>query len=448
MPIGCRPPTANFMRTLTIVGAGLAAGALCFAGGAQAATFKLLHTFCQEFNCGDGNSPSESLAIDLDGNLYGVAQGGAHQGGVVFALIRKPGGKLRYKVLYHFCALNDCLDGEYPIGPLILDAAGDLYGVTGAGGSADESGTVFRLSPNADRSKWNLATLYNFCSAKSSCPDGEFPSGSLTYAGAQSGALYDGQSMLYGLTYQGGRHFAGVAYSLTPSPQGQWSQRTLYAFCAKGAFDCTDGQSPWFGATLDAAGNLYGVTSFGGANRQGVVFKLSPSTQTRRWQETVLHNFCSLANCADGWTSLSGLTIDGSGNLYGASWRGGVQCGSNGCGLVYRVAPEGTETTLYEFCALTNCADGSEPLDQGGLILDEAGNIYGTTCCGGDNREGTVFRLSGTTLQTLYSFCPQSGCADGAEPRAGVIMDSSGDLFGVTQNHGATSGGTVFELVP
>lgn len=431
-----------------MLAAALLAAAWMSASSAQAYTFRLLHSFCQEWQCWDGTNPRDRLAMDADGNLYGTADGGPS--GIVFAMLHEPGAKkLRYKVLYHFCNLANCKDGVEPAGPLVVDQGGSLYGTASVG--RHNAGLVFRLSPNADRSKWTWSALYVFCSKDSSCPDGNDPSGPLSYAGQQAGLPYDGQSPLYGLTDQGGRNFGGVAYSLMPKPTGKWSERVLYSFCAAGPPGCADGLEPWFGTTLDAAGNLYGTTFAGGANSWGIVFKLSPNSQTRKWDETVLHSFCSMANCADGWTTLSGVTIDGAGNLYGASWRGGTAnafCGSDACGLIYEVAPDGTETTPYIFCQQANCTDGRAPLDQGGLVLDQAGNLYGTTGEGGINDNGTVFRLSGTTLETLYTFCPASGCTDGFAPRAGMIMDSAGNLFGVTQYGGANGGGTLFELVP
>jgi uncharacterized repeat protein (TIGR03803 family) len=166
--------------------------------------------------------------------------------------------------------------------------------------------------------------------------------------------------------------------------------------------------------------------------------------------ETVLYSFCSQSSCADGSYPEAGLIMDGAGNLYGTTNSGGT----SGTGVVFKLAPDGTETVLYNFCSQSNCADGSYP--SAGLIMDGAGNLYGTTNGGGTSGTGVVagvvFKLApdGTEI-VLYSFCSQSSCADGSYPEAGLIMDGAGNLYGTTLSGGSTSGtgqGVVFMVTP
>jgi uncharacterized repeat protein (TIGR03803 family) len=206
--------------------------------------------------------------------------------------------------------------------------------------------------------------------------------------------------------------------------------------------NCTDGNSPRAGLISDSSGNLYGTTEFGGAYEEGTVFKLAPDGT-----ETVLYSFCAEINCTDGAYPLAGLIMDAAGNLYGMAPNGGTYGG----GTVFRLAPDGTETVLYSFCAQTNCTDGGGPT---GLIADSSGNLYGTTGRGGEGDCkygcGTVFKLAPDGTETvLHAF---NGGSDGRTPLAGVIADNAGNLYGTTFYGGGTrchSGcGTVFKLAP
>ena len=166
--------------------------------------------------------------------------------------------------------------------------------------------------------------------------------------------------------------------------------QVLYSFCPQSG--CADGSQPVAGLIMDAAGNLYGTTKVGGtggtggAFGQGVVFKLAPDGT-----ETVLYSFCSQANCTDGLQPFAGLIMDAAGNLYGTTLNGGIGSGS---GVVFKLAPDGTQTVLYSFCSQANCTDGLAP--QAGLLMDAAGNLYGTTALGGiaPGNSGVVFALT------------------------------------------------------
>jgi uncharacterized repeat protein (TIGR03803 family) len=230
------------------------------------------------------------------------------------------------------------------------------------------------------------------------------------------------------------------------------SSKVLYKF--KGG---DNGGHPYAGLILDTAGNLYGTTFEGGGSTCGYgddpcgsVFRLTRNSNGS-WTETVLHRF---AGGSDGWSTYAGLTLDGDGNLYGTSVVGGGCHGLQfGCGTVFKLTPHSdgswTESVLYSFCQLANCADGLEP--YGGLIFDGAGNLYGTTATGGASGGGVVFKLTPnsdgswteTVLQTL-------GGDHGGGPYASLIFDAAGNLYGTTSGGGVRSGdvGTVFELVP
>jgi uncharacterized repeat protein (TIGR03803 family) len=190
----------------------------------------------------------------------------------------------------------------------------------------------------------------------------------------------------------------------------------------------------------DGAGNFYGTTSAGGSNGWGTIFKIAGGG------ETVLYNFCSQKGCVDGADPRAGLIIDGSGNFYGTTVAGGRSSSSCnvGCGTVFKLTPDGTETVLYSFCADTNCSDGAGP--TGGVVINSTGDLFGTTQGGGDFncRCGTVFEISPDGTETvLHAFRggANNNGGDGALPYAGLIIDARGNLFGTTYQGGFTGGG-------
>jgi uncharacterized repeat protein (TIGR03803 family) len=178
--------------------------------------------------------------------------------------------------------------------------------------------------------------------------------------------------------------------------------------------------------------------------------------------EKVLYSFCTSKHCPDGAGSVAGLIFDANGNLYGTTQLGGTGsgCKASGCGAVFELIPDNgkwTEKVLYSFCRTSGCSDGWFP--RAGLIFDSAGNLYGTTFYGGTNGEqcyptgcGTVFELTPDngkwTEKVLYRFCANSSCFDGGFPTGGVIFDTAGNLYGTTRFGGTYFYGTVFELTP
>jgi uncharacterized repeat protein (TIGR03803 family) len=222
----------------------------------------------------------------------------------------------------------------------------------------------------------------------------------------------------------------------------------LYSFCS--VANCADGFLPNGGLVRDAPGNLYGTTALGGNAGEccGTVFKLDTTGK-----ETVLYKFCSVANCADGSFPIGGdgfffdetLVLDAAGNLYGTTPNGGdsLGCGETGCGVAYKVDATGNETVLYNFCSEAKCADGSYP--GVGLVQDTAGNLYGTTTVGGEHHYGTVFKVDTTGNGTvLYSFPRALPLAEAYA--SALVMDAAGNLYGTTKSLGTFHEGLVFEV--
>jgi len=293
---------------------------------------------------------------------------------------------------------------------------------------------LFAFAVPAGAQGYTFNQLYSFCSA-TNCADGGFPF---------AGLIQDADSNLYGTTKEEGANGNGTVYKL----DGTGHETVLYSFCSD--LNCTDGVWPVAGLIQDADSNLYGTTEFGGANNNGTVFKLDTAGH-----ETVLYSFCSVGgdHCTDGQIPTTGLVQDTAGNLYGTSGGGGSGTGDNGYGggTVFKLDSTGHETVLYSFCSEggAKCTDGNYP--HAGLILDAAGNLYGTTWEGGANSQygGTVFKVDNTGHETmLYSFCAEGGskCTDGAQPSAGLLRDAAGNLYGTTEFGGANNNGTVFKL--
>jgi uncharacterized repeat protein (TIGR03803 family) len=379
----------------------------------------------------DGASPYAGLISDAAGNLYGTTESGGTLGwGTVFELARNSSGGWTETVLHSFSVS----DGSTPMGGLVFDAAGNLYGTTELGGTAKD-GVVFRLAPNGSGG-WNETVLYSFQGY-----DGSEPRGTL---------IFDATGNLYGTTTFGGINncFSGCGevFKLAPAASGHWSLTLLHKFSGG-----VDGKNPESGVVFDSAGNLYGTTEFGGftgrgceSSACGVAFELSPTTKGP-WKETILHEFKLQA---DGGFPIGGVTFDSAGNVYGTTEFGGAF----GVGVVFelsRSAGVWSETELFSF----NSTDGGEP--WAGVTFDSVGNLYGTTYNGGTHDGGVVYKLtpgSGNwTESVLYDF--SSGGGAGAALFSPVLVDHSGNLYVTAANGGSFSGcsigcGAVFEIEP
>jgi len=362
----------------------------------------------------NGGTPVAPLVQGFNGSLYGTTEfagshGSTNFGGTAFRI--STSGTLT--TLYNFCVggSGNCTDGYNPVAGLAQDATGKFYGTATSGGANGPFlayGTVFKLT-----SSGALTTLHSFC-ALSACDDGTNPNGGVTLASNGS---------LYGTTVSGGTKGSGTVFKMTTSG----TLTTLHNFCS--LTNCSDGAQPLAGLIQGSDGNMYGSTNAGGTNSQGTVFKLTLSGAL-----STLYSFCSQSSCADGAQPFAKLLQAADGNLYGTTASGG----KFNQGTVFKITTAGKLTTLYSFCKLTSCADGKTPL--GTLIQANDGNFYGTTFLGGVNNFGTIFELTPSgTLTTLYSFCPTSGCADGANPIAGLMQDTKGKFYGTAIDGGSTA---------
>jgi uncharacterized repeat protein (TIGR03803 family) len=263
--------------------------------------------------------------------------------------------------------------------------------------------------------------------------------------------IFDQAGNLYGTAAAGGitncyGSGCGVVFKLTPNSDGSWTESVLYSFTGG-----NDGGYPSGPLIFDQAGNLYGMTYWGGANHYGVVFELKPNTDGS-WTESVPYSFCSLANCSDGRQPYAGLIFDNAGNLYGTTMSGG---GPYDDGTAFKLTPSSDgswkESVLHSFA---NGVDGQYP---GNLTFDALGNLYGTTWFGGRKDRGVVFQLTPNTdgswkANVLHNF---TGGKDGGLPRgSSLIFDQAGNLYGTT-SQGDGSGcdegygcGVVFKLTP
>jgi uncharacterized repeat protein (TIGR03803 family) len=206
-----------------------------------------------------------------------------------------------------------------------------------------------------------------------------------------------------------------------------------------GQSGCPDGQYSFGPLSQATNGDFYGATFYGGAYGGGTIFKITP-----RGALTTLYSFCSLSGCADGSNPYVAPVRATNGDLYGTTGYGGTSsaCSPVGCGTVFKITPSGTLTTLHTF----DGTDGAELF--AGLIQATNGDFYGITFGGGANYSGTVFEITPSgTLTTLHNFCGRSGCPDGEGP-AGLVQATNGDFYGVTNYEGANSGGTVFKITP
>jgi hypothetical protein len=267
--------------------------------------------------------------------------------------------------------------------------------------------------------------------------DGEFP-----YYG---NLILDAAGNLYGTTYDGGDYAGGCGYGcgtvfkLTRG-NGKWTETVLHEFQDNGQ----DGYYPLGGLAIDAAGNLYGTTTDGGADRSGTVFMLAKNAGGS-YSETVIYSFCSVQDCLDGAGPEAGLIFDAVGNLYGTTSQGGDVYG----GVVFKLT-KGTSSNWRE-TVLDSLVGSYEGGSYAGLAFDKAGNLYGTTNGGACASGGTVFKLSprkrGDWYYTLLYKFTQGG-KDGACPSASVVLDPAGNLYSTTPYGGDYDAGVVLKLAP
>jgi hypothetical protein len=378
---------------------------------------------------------------------------------VALALSVPASAAWKEKVLYSF---QGGTDGSVPIGSLIRDSAGNIYGATEQGGATTcrsplPCGTVFQLVPPQQKGgAWTETILYSFPTSK----QGYLPTGDLVFD--ESGNLYG--ATIFGGTkgttcdgFYGGQ--CGVVFEISPPKQkgGAWTQKVLHNFpgTASGKQD-GDGAEPNGGLVLDSKGTIYGTSYFGGNGTAvcgsigcGTIFSLTPPTkQGGVWTEKIIHRF----SAQDGGEPSSGVILGTSGTLYGTT-VGGI----HGYGCAYELKPSANgkwkETVLYGF---TDDQNGADP--EAAFVRDALGNLYSTANSGRDlSLRGNVFRLSQKkngdwSFSVLYGFA--NGIPNGENPAAPLIFDRAGNLYSTTQYGGSGTGcsfygcGTVFEVSP
>ena len=340
-----------------------------------------------------------------------------------------------------------------PVSGLAADASGNLYGTTyGTAACSVGCGQVFKMTRNS--SGFTFTTIYSFLG--SIAGDGSNPNGA---------PILDSQGNIYGTTVFGGNG-SGVVYKLSAEPNGTYRETVLHVFGASGG---NDGTQPYSTLVFDKAGNLYGTTNQGGGgaggtfclNGCGTVYKLAPNANGS-WTESVIHSFPGTKGNTDGQNPHGGLVFDAAGNLWGTTQTGGnmracLAFGDpTGCGTVFELTPQSNgqwvESTLFAF---RGEATGFNPWD--GLVIDQAGRLYGMTTNGGGGN-GAVFQLTpgtgGRVTETIihpFAVCGQT-CPDGGNPFNGLTIDGAGNLYGTVDlggNGGGPPGhGIVFKLTP
>ena len=352
----------------------------------------------------DGVKPRAGLIQGSDGNFYGTtAFGGGGCYGVGCGTVFKITSQGQETVLH---SLSGSIIQPPTIAGVIQGSDGNFYGTTVAGADKNDTGTVFKLTPQGQET-----ILYKFTGGN----DGAYP---------EAGLLQASDGNFYGTTYFGGGGSnlgSGTVFKVTP----QGKETVLYRFTGG-----NDGENPQAQLIQASDGNLYGTTYQGGNNGVGTVFKV-----TLQGQETVLHRFTGITDGA----YPNGLIQAKDGNFYGTTINGGA----TNKGTVFKVTPQGQETVLYKFAGVN---DGEYPF--AGLLQASDGNFYGTTQWGGSatNGSGTIFRITPQGVETvLYSFTDAS---IGANPEAGLIQASDGNFYGTTSGGGATNNGSVFKITP
>lgn len=392
-------------------------------------TYTVIHNFT---GADDGAYPYAGLSIDRAGNLYGTTlAGGLVQNcrpyengcGTVFQ-VKATGSGWMLIPLYRFTGAED---GQRPYGRVIIGPNGSLYGTTIGGGSDNcpgGCGVVFNLTPppticRTASCPWRERVLYQFAGGT----DAFFPAGDLGFGS-------DGN--LYGATTQGGSFGPGTVFKLVPSV-GNWTESILYNFTGQ-----ADGGNPYAGVTLDAAGNIYTTTPAGGSTGNGAVVQVTHSGSS--WIEHTLYDF---QGGMDGGAPFDGVIVDPSGNLFGATSYGAA----HGGGGVYEMMPSAQG---WKFTSVSNFPGGPASGPWGKLLMDAAGNLYGTTQGNSNLGDyGTAFKLTrsgnGWTETILHRF---TGGTDGSTPYSNLVQDGSGNLYGTTNLGGANGFGVVFKIAP
>jgi uncharacterized repeat protein (TIGR03803 family) len=382
-----------------------------------------------------GELPEAALIRDSAGGFYGVATrggtGNACSGGcgTIFRLSQSASGVWSERTLHSF----NLSDGAYPGDPLVADGSGNLYGTTEVGPNLGEAYGLFHA-----KGGWKLQILHKFHGGS----DGAQP---------RSSMIFDTHGNLFGTTVAGGTGGSGgngSVFELTPQ-SGSWKETFVHRF-----INAKNGTSPQAGAIFGSDGSLYGTTSYGGNTvcpaGCGVAYKLAPIANGG-WRPSVLHAF----DAVDGDTSVAPVVFDKAGNLYGSEDEGGHSGCFGGCGTIFELRRNGHGSLSFAVIHTFRVSDGGGP--EGEMVVDSAGNLYGTTVVGGNIAAcpqqrgcGVVFKLAPAppprrwTYSVLYVF---NNSPDGALP-TGLVMGADGNLYGTTIGGGSLGLGAVFEVTP
>jgi len=390
---------------------------------AAQATENILHTFSGP----DGIDPILGLTFDSARNLYGVASGGgSSNNGTVYELIPGSNGTWSEKTLLSF---DGGPGGSTPVGGVVFDSKGNLYGTTKLGGH-NGVGVVYELTPS-NSGNWTEIVLHNFGSSA----DGAYPVGNIAIdsGGNIFGTTEGGGAFGNGTEVQGGTVFELALNA------GIWRERVLHSFGGG-----SDGNVPKGGVILDTHGHAYGTTYAGGADGEGTVFAISTAGGSSA--EKVIHSFNPGASTGDAAHPATGVTLDSEGNLYGGSTSGFDAAAFEGGGIVYKLSPQTgggwKETLLF--------ALGHDEFTESiysNLALDSAGHLYGIASNFGGGQLFKTTLITGN--QVTWKFISSFGGTAGARPAVGSFaLDSAGNLYGATQAGGANNDGIVFEIKP
>ncbi len=392
---------------------------------AQAQTFTVLHSFT---GAQDGKWSDSGITIGSPGTLYGTT----YAGGTIQQNCEAGCGTV-FKLTLHnsnwiFSPLFNFGGAANPTGGITIGPGGLPFGTTSGGDG--NYGTVFYVSPQPNichsvQCYWNETTVISLTG-----PYGFLP--------VYSNLTFDSAGNIYGTTYDGPYPGGGAMYELVRSG-GTWTPLLLQSF---GSSD-TDGKRPYSNVVIDQSGNYYATMSEGGSAGLGAVVQVVPGEGI--YTDHVIYNFSNDQNGNTPWT---GLVMDAQGNLYGTTYAGG----SGGGGTVFELSPSGGQ---WHFTLIYSFTGNGGPL-WGNLTLDASGNLYGATAGGGAFGEGMVFKLSPSngswTLTDLHDF---TGGSDGAGPTVNVALDSTGNLYGTAHSGGNTGGacgtdgcGVVWEITP
>jgi hypothetical protein len=422
--------------------AGLAAAAATLIGmhAASAATVTPIYSFCSVNKCADGAQPSSPVTVGANGLLYGTTGLPGTGTEVLYRLYPVKTG-YKQKIMHTFCYdVNkpNCPDGQNPVGRVVVDPHGNVYGLTFSGG-VDNQGVFYTVSP-----KGKYKVLFKFC--RNNCNGGYAPFKGVTYFGAESGLPYDGTSPLYAFTdagssvvrfSQNGNKWAftalvtlpqitnlvtntdgtsffattsenslGSLYKLTPTEgQDTLTATKLYDFCTN---KCKEGSIPGTFSINPATGDLWGATNLGSDNNQGAIWK-SPAPDHTSVDE--VYAFCPTKSCTTGY-SVGSNDLDAqapTGPTYGTSQGGGSGIGGPpwqflGGGTIFQVASDGTYSVVYNFCPVEFCRDGYTPIS--GLTPDGHGHYFGVTQLGGNGQYGYNHENPFSIGGLVYEFTP------------------------------------------